>query len=152
MRIKILCVGKLKEKYLKDAVSEYTKRLSAYSKISIVEVADGKDENPASIKKEGQRLVKNIKDNEYVIALSITGKAYSSTAFSKLIDGLGIRGKSDIVFIIGGSNGLDDEVIKKVDLEVSFSKMTFPHQLMRVILVEQIYRAFKISRGEKYHK
>jgi 23S rRNA (pseudouridine1915-N3)-methyltransferase len=152
MRIKVIGVGKLKEKYLKDAVAEYTKRLSSFGKISSVEVSDERDENPAALKKEGDAILKQIRDGEYVIVLAIEGKEFDSVEFSEMLDSLGVRGISDIVFVIGGSNGIHDEVLDRADLLLSFSRMTFPHQLMRVILMEQIYRAFKISRGEKYHK
>lgn len=152
MRIKVIGVGKLKEKYLKDAVAEYAKRLSSFGKISSVEVSDERDENPAALKKEGDAILKQIRDGEYVIVLAIEGKEFDSVEFSEMLDSLGVRGISDIVFVIGGSNGIHDEVLDRADLLLSFSRMTFPHQLMRVILMEQIYRAFKISRGEKYHK
>lgn len=152
MKIKVIGVGKLREKYLKDAVAEYTKRLSSYSKVSMVEVSDERDEDPAALKKEGDAILRQIKDGEYVIALAIKGTSFDSIEFSEMLEALGVRGISDIVFVIGGSNGLHEEVIARADFLLSFSKMTFPHQLMRVILMEQIYRAFKISRGEKYHK
>ena len=152
MRIKVIGVGKLKERYLRDAVAEYTKRLSSYGKISIDEVSDERDEDPTALKKESDSILRKIKDGEYVIALAINGKSFDSEEFSKMIGNLGVHGVSDIVFVIGGSNGLHDEVLERADILLSFSKMTFPHQLMRVILLEQIYRAFKINRGEKYHK
>jgi 23S rRNA (pseudouridine1915-N3)-methyltransferase len=152
MKTKVIGVGKLREKYLKDAVAEYTKRLSSYGKISLVEVSDERDEDPAALKKEGDAILRQIKDGEYVIALAINGKSFDSVEFSEMLDGLGVRGVSDIDFVIGGSNGLHEEVLERANLLLSFSQMTFPHQLMRVILMEQIYRAFKISRGEKYHK
>lgn len=152
MRIKVIGVGKLREKYLKDAAAEYIKRLSSYGKVSMVEVSDERDEDPAALKKEGDAILRQIKDGEYVIVLAINGKSFDSVEFSEMLDGLGVRGISDIVFVIGGSNGLHEEVLARADFHLSFSKMTFPHQLMRVILMEQIYRAFKISRGEKYHK
>ena len=152
MRIKVIGVGKLKERYLRDAVAEYTKRLSSYGKISIDEVSDERDDDPTALKKESDSILRKIKDGEYVIALAINGKSFDSEEFSKMIGNLGVHGVSDIVFVIGGSNGLHDEVLERADILISFSKMTFPHQLMRVILLEQIYRAFKINRGEKYHK
>ncbi|MBN1623486.1 MAG: 23S rRNA (pseudouridine(1915)-N(3))-methyltransferase RlmH [Clostridia bacterium] len=152
MRIKVIGVGKLREKYLKDAVAEYTKRLSTYGKVSMVEVSDERDDDPAALKKEGDAILKQIRDGEYTIALAINGKTFDSVEFSEMLDGLGVRGVSDIVFIIGGSNGLHEDILKRADMLLSFSKMTFPHQLMRVILHEQIYRAYKINRGEKYHK
>ena len=152
MRIKVIGVGKLKEKYLKDAVNEYIKRLSSYGKISVIEVSDERDEDPSALKKEGDSILKQIRDSEYVLALAINGSDPDSIEFSEMLDKLGVRGVSDIAFVIGGSNGLHEDVIKRADMLISFSRMTFPHQLMRVILMEQIYRAFKISRGEKYHK
>lgn len=159
MKIEILCVGKLKEKYWVNAISEYVKRLSKYCKIKVIEVPDEKTPDGASealelqIKdKEGKGILKHIKDGAHVIALAIDGKQYSSEAFASKIDDLGIRGKSHIVFVIGGSLGLSDEVMERADETISFSKMTFPHQLMRVVLVEQVYRGFRIIRGEPYHK
>jgi len=159
MNITIIAVGKLKERYLKEAVEEYSKRLSKYCKLDIIEVADEKApenmsraEEEAVKQKEGQAILKHIKNDTYAIALAIEGKMLSSEGFSEFIDGLGIKGKSNIAFIIGGSLGLSDEVLRRADYKLSFSPMTFPHQLMRVILLEQIYRGFKIIRGEVYHK
>lgn len=159
MKITILCVGKVKEKFYRDAIDEYTKRLSRYSKLEIIEVADEKTEENSSeteialIKnKEGERLLKHIKEDAYVIALSIDGKQLDSEELSKKINSLGIQGTSHIYFVIGGSLGLSDEVIKRANYKLSFSKMTFPHQLMRVILLEQIYRAYRIINNEPYHK
>lgn len=159
MKITILCVGKVKEKFYRDAIDEYTKRLSRYSKLEIIEVADEKTEENSSeteialIKnKEGERLLKHIKEDAYVIALSIDGKQLDSEELSKKINSLGIQGTSHIYFVIGGSLGLSDEVIKRANYKLSFSKMTFPHQLMRVILLEQIYRAYRILNNEPYHK
>lgn len=159
MKITILCVGKVKEKFYRDAIDEYTKRLSRYSKLEIIEVADEKTEENSSeteialIKnKEGERLLKHIKEDAYVIALSIDGKQLDSEELSKKINSLGIQGTSHIYFVIGGSLGLSDEVIKRANYKLSFSKMTFPHQLMRVILLEQIYRAYRIVNNEPYHK
>jgi len=159
MNITIISVGKLKERYLKEAVEEYSKRLSKYCKLDIIEVADEKApenmsraEEEAVKQKEGQAILKHIKNDTYAIALAIEGKMLSSEGFSEFIDGLGIKGKSNIAFIIGGSLGLSDEVLRRADYKLSFSPMTFPHQLMRVILLEQIYRGFKIIRGEVYHK
>ena len=150
MKITILCVGKVKEKFYRDAISEYQKRLGRYCRLQIIEVADEKTIEQASVneinivkEKEGERLIKNIKDDAYVICLAIDGKQ---------IDYLALKGKSHICFIIGGSLGLSDEVLKLSDLKLSFSKMTFPHQLMRVILLEQIYRSYRISNNEPYHK
>lgn len=159
MNITIISVGKLKERYLKEAVEEYSKRLSKYCKLDIIEVADEKApenmsraEEEAVKQKEGQAILKHIKNDTYAIALAIEGKMLSSEGFSEFINGLGIKGKSNIAFIIGGSLGLSDEVLRRADYKLSFSPMTFPHQLMRVILLEQIYRGFKIIRGEPYHR
>lgn len=159
MKIDLICVGKLKEKYLVNACREYTKRLSKYCKMTIKEVPDQKTPHGASealelqIKeKEGQGILRHIKPNAYVIALVIEGKQPSSEVFAKKIESLAIGGRSHVVFIIGGSLGLSDEVIRRADESISFSKMTFPHQLMRVVLLEQIYRGFRIIRGEPYHK
>lgn len=159
MKISILCVGKVKEKFYRDAIDEFNKRLSRYCKLEIVEVADEKTPDQASdievkqIKdKEGERLLKNIKDDAYVIALCIDGKQLDSEELSCKIESLGVQGTSHICFIIGGSLGLADEVISRTNYKLSFSKMTFPHQLMRVILMEQIYRAYRIMNNEPYHK
>ena len=159
MNITILCVGQIKEKYFRDAIAEYQKRLSRYCKLQIIEVADEKTKENASEaendlirKKEGERLLKHIKDSDYCITLEIDGKMLTSEGFSKEIDRLGLAGKSSLVFVIGGSIGLDTAVIKRSDYALSFSKMTFPHQWMRVMLLEQIYRSYRIMRGEPYHK
>ena len=159
MKITIITVGKLKEKYLKDAIVEYTKRLGKSCKLEIVEVADEKTPDQASEavensirRKEGERILKYVKEGAYVITLEIGGAMLSSEAFAGKIEQLGIQGKSHIIFIIGGSIGLGEEVLKKSDFALSFSKMTFPHQLMRVILLEQIYRAYRIIEGAPYHK
>ena len=159
MNITILCVGQIKEKYFRDAIAEYQKRLSRYCKLQMIEVADEKTKENASEaendlirKKEGERLLKHIKDSEYCITLEIDGKMLTSEGLSKEIDRLGLAGKSSLVFVIGGSIGLDTAVLKRSDYALSFSKMTFPHQLMRVILLEQIYRSYRIMRGEPYHK
>ena len=159
MKITIITVGKIKEKYLRDAIAEYSKRLSRYCKLEIIEVADEKTKENASEaendlirKKEGERLLKHIKDSDYCITLEIDGKMLTSEGLSKEIDRLGLAGKSSLVFVIGGSIGLDTAVLKRSDYALSFSKMTFPHQLMRVILLEQIYRSYRIMRGEPYHK
>ena len=159
MNIRIICVGKVKEAFYRDAIAEYTKRLSAYCKTEIVEVADEKTPENASqavtgaIKKtEGERILSKMKNDWYTVVLAINGKRYDSVGFAKAIDGLANSGKSNIQFIIGGSLGLSDEVNKEADLLLSFSDMTFPHQLMRVILTEQLYRAFKIIKNEPYHK
>jgi 23S rRNA (pseudouridine1915-N3)-methyltransferase len=159
MKIDIICVGKLKEKYLIAAVAEYTKRLSKYCKMEIKEVADEKapeklsDKQEIDLKnKEGEGILKYIKEGAYVIALAIEGKMQSSEELAKNIADLGVKGKSHIVFIIGGSLGLSEEVLKRADEKMSFSKMTFPHQLVRVILLEQVYRCFRINNNEPYHK
>ena len=159
MNVKILCVGKIKEKFYRDAIDEYVKRLSKYCSVSVIEVSDEKTSENASdteisiVKdKEGDRLLKHINERDYVIALAILGKQMDSVAFSKFIEDLGIQGKSTLVFVIGGSLGLSDSVLKRADYQISFSKMTFPHQLMRVILSEQIYRAMRIMKNEPYHK
>lgn len=159
MKISILCVGKIKEKYFSGAVDEYAKRLGRYCKLQIHEVAD--EQTPANASaateiqikdKEGGRLSKYIAEDAYVIALAIDGKMPDSVELSEKINTLGIRGISHIQFIIGGSLGLADHILKRADYKLSFSKMTFPHQLMRVILLEQIYRSYRIINGEPYHK
>lgn len=159
MKITIITVGKIKEKYLKDAIAEYSKRLSKYCKLEIIEVADEKTPDAASEtlerqirQKEGERILKYVKEDSYVITLEIGGEMLDSVAFAKKVETLGIQGKSHLTFIIGGSIGLGEEVLKKSDSALSFSKMTFPHQLMRVILLEQIYRGYRITAGEPYHK
>ncbi|HEX7064401.1 MAG TPA: 23S rRNA (pseudouridine(1915)-N(3))-methyltransferase RlmH [Bacillales bacterium] len=159
MNITIAAVGKLKEKYLKQGIEEYIKRLRPYAKVGVVEVPDEKAPESLSAAEEkqvkdaeGTRLLGKIPSDAYVIALAIEGKMLRSEEIARTLDDLAIYGKSKIMFVIGGSLGLSDEVLKRADLKLSFSKMTFPHQLMRLILVEQIYRAFKISWGEPYHK
>lgn len=161
MKITVLCVGKIKEKYFTMAIDEYAKRLSRYCKLEIIEVTDEKTPDHASEKterqikeKEGERLEKYWKEKEdaFVLALAIEGKQMDSVEFAKKIEGLGIEGKSHIIFIIGGSLGLDEKILKRADGLISFSKMTFPHQLMRVVLLEQVYRAYRIMNGEPYHK
>jgi len=159
MKITILCVGKVKEKFYRDAIEEFSKRLSRYCKLEIIEVADEKTQEEASeteiriVKdKEGERLIKNIKEDAYVVCLCIDGKQLDSEELSEKIEQIGIQGKSHVYFIIGGSLGLADIVVKRADFKLSFSKMTFPHQLMRVILLEQIYRAYRIMNNEPYHK
>ena len=158
-KISVLCVGKVKEKYLRDGIAEYSRRLGRYCKLDIIEVADEKTPDGASeivetqIKDlEGERLLKQIRSDDYVIALAIDGKMLDSVEMSKQIESLGVRGISHIVFVIGGSLGLSDAVLKRADYKLSFSKMTFPHQLMRMILLEQIYRSYRIMKGEPYHK
>jgi len=159
MNIYIICVGKLKEKYLKDAIAEYSKRLSRYCKLEIIEVSDEKTPDNASPKeelqikeKEGLSILKNLKSSMFVIALDLKGKMLSSEDFSSLISDCGVEGESNLAFIIGGSLGLSTEVIKRSDFSLCFSKMTLPHQLMRVILLEQIYRGYRIINCEPYHK
>ncbi len=159
MKITILAVGKIKEKYFADAVAEYKKRLSRYCKLEIIEVADEKTPDHASTqeeelirRKEGERLKKYIKDGAYVISLAIQGKQFSSEEFSKKIHALGLHRESHIIFIIGGSIGLASDILKESKELISFSKMTFPHQLMRIVLLEQIYRGYRIMNGEPYHK
>lgn len=159
MKITIIAVGKLKEKYWKQAIAEYEKRLSAYTKIDIIEVPDEKAPENMSDKeieqmkeKEGQRILAKVKPQSTVITLEIQGKMLSSEGLAKELDQRMTQGASDFTFIIGGSNGLHQEVMKRSNFALSFSKMTFPHQMMRVVLLEQVYRAFKINRGEAYHK
>ena len=159
MKITLITVGKIKEKYLKDAIAEYTKRLSKYCKLEIVEVADERTPDNASDvvedtirAKEAERILKYIKEDAYVITLEIQGKQLTSEELADKIDKLGIQGTSHIIFIIGGSIGLGEAVLKKSNYALSFSKMTFPHQLMRVILLEQVYRSYRIISGEPYHK
>ena len=159
MKITIITVGKIKEKYLKDAIAEYSKRLSKYCKLEIVEVADEKTPDNASETvenqiraKEGERILKYVKDDAYVVTLEIKGRQVTSEELADKIDTLGIQGTSHITFIIGGSIGLGEQVLARSDYALSFSKMTFPHQLMRVILLEQIYRSYRIINHEPYHK
>ena len=159
MKITIVTVGKIKEKYLRDVIAEYSKRLSKYCKLEIVEVADEKTPDNASETmekiirdKEAERILKYVREDAYVITLEIGGKMLDSVEFSRKLENLGIQGKSHILFIIGGSIGLGEAVLKRSDFPLSFSKMTFPHQMMRVILLEQIYRGYRIMAGEPYHK
>lgn len=159
MKITVICVGKIKEKFYTDAVLEYSKRLSRYCKLEIVELADEKTkenssahENDVVKAKEGERILSAIKDDMYVIALAIEGKMLDSVELSEKMEQLGIGGSSHVAFVIGGSLGLDKRVLDRADFKLSFSKMTFPHQLMRVILLEQIYRGYRIMKGEPYHK
>ncbi len=159
MKITLVTVGKIKEKFFTDAIAEYTKRLSRYCKLEIVQVADEKTPDRASeaeerqIKeREGQRILAQIKDGAYVIALAIDGEMLSSEQLAAKIEKLGVSGQGQIVLVIGGSLGLSDSVLARADYKLSFSKMTFPHQLMRVILLEQIYRSYRIICGEPYHK
>lgn len=159
MNISIVTVGKLKEKYLKQGIEEYLKRLGSYAKVDVIEVSDEKAPEELSEtemvqvkQKEGERILAKINPDAYVIALAINGKLKSSEELAESLDKLATYGRSKVAFVIGGSLGLSDEVLKRSDEQLSFSKMTFPHQLMRLILVEQIYRAFRINRGEPYHK
>ena len=159
MKITVITVGKIKEKYLEDAIAEYSKRLSRYCKLEIIQVADEKTPDRASevvetqIKdKEGETILSHIKDTAYVVALAIEGKMISSEELAELIDGLGVRGESHIQFVIGGSLGLSKKVLERADYKLSVSRMTFHQQLMRVILLEQIYRSYRIVNGEPYHK
>ncbi len=150
--IKIICVGKIKEKFFKDAIEEYSKRLSKYTKINIIEVQDINLNNEELIKqKEKELILKHIEQKDYIITLEIEGKELSSIELSKKIEELEQQ-NPNITFIIGGSYGLDDEIKKISNYKLSFSKLTFPHQLFRVILLEQIYRAYKIKNNESYHK
>ncbi len=157
--ITIVSVGKIKENYFTSAISEYAKRLQRYCKLNLFEVKDEPTPDAPSdreknlvLEKEGQRILEKIPENAYVIALCIEGKTYSSEALAAYIDELAIAGNSHLVFLIGGSMGLSETVKKRANFKLSFSPMTFPHQLMRVILLEQIYRAFQINQGGKYHK
>lgn len=159
MKITILTVGKVKEKFYRQAIEEFEKRLSRYCKLEIIEVQDEKTPDRASeveemqIKeKEGQRLLKYIREDAWVCALAIEGKMLDSVELSAKMEQMGVGGTSHMIFVIGGSLGLAEEVLKRADFKLSFSKMTFPHQLMRVILLEQIYRAYRIMKGEPYHK
>lgn len=159
MKIEIICVGKLKEKYLVQAIDEYSKRLSRYCKLSITELADEKTPDNASEKeelqikeKEGEKILSKISDSAYVVALDLNGKMLSSEELASFMADCGVRGNSYIVFVIGGSLGLSDAVRKRANYKLCFSKMTFPHQLFRVMLLEQIYRGFRINNNEPYHK
>jgi 23S rRNA (pseudouridine1915-N3)-methyltransferase len=150
--IKIITVGQLKEKYLKDAIAEYEKRIKKYTNIEIIEVKDeGLVEEQKALKLEAEKINKYLNDKEYIVTLEIEGKQLSSTEFAKKMDSI-FQINSNITFIIGGSYGLSDDIKKKSNLALSFSKMTFPHQLFRVLLLEQIYRAYKINNNESYHK
>ena len=159
MNINIVCVGKIKEKYLKLGIDEFKKRLSKYCKLDVIELDDEKapenlsDKEMLMIKdKEGKKILSKVKANSYVIALAIDGKNLSSEELADTMSKLAVRGSSHITFIIGGSLGLSNEVLSRADYKLSFSKMTFPHQLMRLILLEQVYRAYRINNGEPYHK
>lgn len=159
MNISIICVGKLKEKYLKAAIGEYSKRLTRYCKLDIIEVSDERTPDNASDKeealikeREGLNILKYIKDNSFVITLDLKGKMLSSEELADFIKESAIKGNSNLVFIIGGSLGLSKAVLNRADFSLCFSKMTFPHQLMRVILLEQVYRGYRIINNEPYHK
>lgn len=159
MNVKIITVGKLKEKYLKDGIAEYSKRLHKFAKFEIIEVPDEKAPEQLSqaemdkiMQKEGDRILSKIKDREYVFALAIKGKERSSEELAQEIDKLTVSGNSDLTFIIGGSLGLDPAVLKRANTQISFGRFTLPHQLMRLVLTEQIYRAFMINQGSPYHK
>lgn len=159
MNINIICIGKLKEKYWRDAVSEYSKRLGSYCRLNIIELkesplrANASAADEQAVKdEEGKEILKKIRDGEYVITLEVRGKSFSSEHLAEHLEHLAIDGRSTVDFVIGGSLGLSPEVSRRADLKLSFSAMTFPHQMMRVILLEQIYRSFKIIRHETYHK
>lgn len=159
MNITIICVGKIKESFYREAAAEYQKRLGRYCHLEIVEVADeaaperiSELQKNSILEKEAERILKQVKDGSYVITLEISGKKQDSMSFADKINQLGLTGKSQLVFIIGGSFGLHKSVSERADYKLSFSDMTFPHQLMRVILLEQIYRAFRIIHKEPYHK
>lgn len=159
MNITIITVGKIKEKYLRDAIDEYSKRLSRYCKLDIIELPDEKTPDNASEKeelmikdKEGDLILSKVKDNAYVIALDLKGKQLSSEELATFMDDCAVRGDSNLTFIIGGSLGISQKVLARANYKLCFSKMTFPHQLFRVMLLEQIYRGFRINKGEPYHK
>ena len=159
MKIKVVTVGKLKEKYLKDVISEYSKRISRFAKLEMIELADEKtpdkaseSENQKILEIEGQRILSKVGDRDFVIVLAIEGKTFSSEEFSKQLEEASIKGFSTLTFIIGGSLGLAQDVKNRANLSVSFGRLTLPHQLMRLVLVEQIYRAFTIQQGSPYHK
>ncbi len=159
LQIDLVCVGKIKESFYRDAIAEYVKRLSRYAKVEIREAEDEKTPDKASEKeeeqikkREGERILKLIRDHSYVIALAIDGRAYDSPSLAVHLDQLAANGAGHLAFVIGGSLGLSKEVLSRADEKISFSALTFPHQLMRVILLEQIYRSFRIISGEPYHK
>lgn len=159
MKLKVITVGKLKEKYLRDGIAEYSKRMGRFAKLEMLELPDEKTPDKASqaeneqiLHKEGQRILEKIADREFVIALAIEGKSLSSEAFSQYLSDLGVRGYSDVTFVIGGSLGLSPAVKTRANFLISFGKMTLPHQLMKLVLMEQIYRAFMIQQGSPYHK
>lgn len=159
MKITILCVGKIKEKFYRDAIAEYAKRLGRYCKLEIIEVADEKTPDGAGAavesqirEREGARMEKYLRDGAFVCALAIEGKQLDSVELSEKLERLGTKGTSHIIFLLGGSLGMSKQLLQRADLTLSFSKMTFPHQLMRVVLLEQIYRAYRIMNHEPYHK
>ncbi len=159
MKIKIVTVGKLKEKYLKDGIEEYSKRISRFATVEMIELADEKtpdrasdSENEKILELEGNRIISKIGDREFVIVLAIEGKTLSSEEFSKQLEQASINGYSTLTFVIGGSLGLSPQVKKRANLFLSFGRLTLPHQLMRLVLTEQIYRAFTIQQGSPYHK
>ena len=159
MKIKIVTVGKLKEKYLKDGIAEYTKRISRFAKLEMIELTDEKTPDKASelenqkiLETEGERILSKVGERDFVVVLSIEGKTFSSEEFSKQLEQASIKGYSTLTFIIGGSLGLAPVVKNRANLSVSFGRLTLPHQLMRLVLVEQIYRAFTIQQGSPYHK
>ena len=159
MKIKVVTVGKLKEKYLKDGIAEYSKRISRFAKFEMIELSDEKtpdkaseSENQKILEIEGQRILSKIADRDFVIVLAIEGKTFFSEEFSKQLEEASIKGFSTLTFIIGGSLGLSSSVKNRANLSVSFGRLTLPHQLMRLVLVEQIYRAFTIQQGFPYHK
>lgn len=159
MRITVIVVGKLKEKFYSQAIQEFQKRLSAYVKLDIIEIKDEKtndkateNENILVLEKEAKCILTRIKDDDFVVALAIEGKMLDSVELSTFIDDMMMNRVQNLIFLIGGSLGLHESVLKRANVKLSFSKMTFPHQLMRVILLEQIYRAFKIIKNEPYHK
>lgn len=150
--IKIICLGKIKEKYLKEAIEDYQTRLSKYTKLEIIELKDEQNQNPKiALQKESDQIKKHLKETDNIVLLDIKGKTYTSEELSKFID-KEITYNNNITFIIGASNGLDDEIKKLTNKKISFSPLTFPHQLFRLILLEQIYRSFKIINNETYHK
>ena len=159
MKITVIAVGKIKEKFFLDAIAEYSKRLSRYCKLDMIQVADEKTPDGAGValeeqikEKEGERILSNIKDGSFVVSLAIEGTMLDSVELASKIEKWGVSGISQIVFIIGGSLGLSKAVLARADYKLSFSRMTFPHQLMRVILLEQLYRSYRIIQGEPYHK
>ncbi|MBR2786021.1 MAG: 23S rRNA (pseudouridine(1915)-N(3))-methyltransferase RlmH [Clostridia bacterium] len=159
MHINIICVGKIKENFLKDAINEYSKRLTKYCTLTITELPDEKISNNASNKellivkeKEAENILNNLRKDSYIICLDLKGKQFTSEEFSQKIENISLHYNSSITFIIGGSLGISNEILSKANELISFSKMTFPHQLFRVLLLEQIFRAFKISNNEAYHK